>query len=121
MTIRDYVYETSEILGIDKDTALAIACAESHYFDAKIATNKNNPFALNSSNGFRHFDNIYLGTSEGLINLYKNYPSLNITSMAKRYCPPDPNHWINLVYGCRYELENGRKLYDERNVELVLK
>ena len=120
VTIREYVYEISDILGIDKDIALAIACAESYYFEAGIATNNNNPFAMNSSNGFRNFENIYLGTAEGLINLKNNFPSLNVYSMASGYCPPDPNHWISLVLGVKNELDNGRKLYDEKIPELVL-
>lgn len=121
VTIREYVCETSEILGLDKDTALAIACAESHYFEAGIATNKCNPFALNSSNGFRCFENLYLGTTEGLIFLKNNCPSLNIESMASGYCPPDPEHWKSLVYGCKSELERGRKFFDEKNMEMTLK
>lgn len=121
MTIREYVYETSEILGIDKDISLAIACAESYYFEAGIATDNNNPFALNSSNGFRNFENLYLGITEGLINLKLGYPSLNIESMASIYCPPNPSHWISLVYYRKNELDNGRKLYDEINNELVLR
>ena len=119
-TIKEYVYEISDILGIDKDIALAIACAESYFFEAGIATNNNNPFAMNSSNGFRCFENIYLGTAEGLINLKTGYPSLNIYSMAPIYCPPNPEHWISLVNGVKSELDNGRKLYDEQTLELVL-
>lgn len=119
-TIREYVYEISDILGLDKEIALAIACAESYYFEAGIATDNNNPFAMNSSNGFRRFENIYIGINEGLILLKQNCPSLDIQSMASGYCPPNPEHWISLVLGVKNELDNGRKLYDEQTLELVL-
>lgn len=121
MTIREYIYEISEVLGMDKDTTLAIACAESYYFEAPIATSNNNPFAMNSSNGFIKYENLYLGITEGLINLRYNYDSLDINLIASRYCPSEPFHWVNLVYGCMNNLEKGCKLYDEVNNELVLK
>ena len=63
--LRDFVYEISDLFGVDHDMALSIACAESGYFEASIATSRNNPYALNSSNGFIYFDNIYEQNNAG--------------------------------------------------------
>lgn len=117
--LRDFVYEISDLVGVDPDMALSIACAESGYFEASIATSRNNPYALNSSNGFIYFDNIYEGITEGIINLKENYIDLGLTtyeSITSRYCPGSTS-WSSLVRGVSNELKNGKVLYDERNLK----
>ena len=117
--LRDFVYEISDLFGVDPDMALSIACAESGYFEASIATSRNNPYALNSSNGFIYFDNIYEGITEGVINLKENYIDLGLTtyeSISSKYCPGSDS-WINLVKGVSNELKNGKSLYDERSLK----
>ena len=117
--LRDFVYEISDLVGVDPDMALSIACAESGYFEASIATSRNNPYALNSSNGFIYFDNIYEGITEGIINLKENYIDLGLTtyeSITSKYCPGSTS-WSSLVRGVSNELKNGKVLYDERNLK----
>ncbi|MBP3635200.1 MAG: glucosaminidase domain-containing protein [Bacilli bacterium] len=118
MTIREFIYKNADILDIDKDTALAIACAESGYFTDGIAVNNKNPFALNI-NGYIYYDNLYLGILEGLINLKIGYSSLDINSMASIYCPYYPDIWIDYVNDVKNELSNGKKLYDEEENVLI--
>ena len=123
MTIREYINETSEILGIDPDFVLAIACAESGFFQSSIATKKNNPFALRSSK-FNSYNNLWMGITEGMLNLKNNYIDrgcTNFQSMARKYCPEGTDHWISLVNGCYNQIKNGKKLYDEDNNTLIYK
>ncbi|OKZ84468.1 MAG: hypothetical protein BHW07_00185 [Clostridium sp. CAG_433_25_7] len=103
--------------------SLSIACAESGYFEAGIATNNCNPFSLRSSGDFYTFDNIYEGIAEGIINLKVGYideGATTLDSIAVSYCGGSSS-WINLVEDVRYDLENGRTIYDEDNMKLTLR
>lgn len=122
-TIREFVNRTSTALNVDPMLSLSIACAESGYFEASIATNNCNPFSLRSSGDFYTFDNIYEGIAEGIINLKVGYideGATTLDSIAVSYCGGSSS-WINLVEDVRYDLENGRTIYDEDNMELTLR
>lgn len=123
MTIREYNNKISTVLGIDPVKTLSIACAESHYFEAKIANENNNPYALNCG-GSCTFDNIYIGITEGIFNLKDNYFDCGLTTYSQigsKYCPGS-NSWVNLVTGVEYELEqNDILLYDEKTSQLSYK
>lgn len=122
-TIREFVNRTSTALNVDPMLSLSIACAESGYFEAGIATNNCNPFSLRSSGDFYTFDNIYEGITEGIINLKVGYideGATTLDSIAVSYCGGSSS-WINLVEDVRYDLENGRTIYDEDNMKLTLK
>lgn len=122
-TIREFVNRTSTALNVDPMLSLSIACAESGYFEAGIATNNRNPFSLRSSGDFYTFDNIYEGIAEGIINLKVGYideGATTLDSIAVSYCGGSSS-WINLVEDVRYDLENGRTIYDEDNMKLTLR
>ena len=122
-TIREFVNRTSTALNVDPMLSLSIACAESGYFEAVIATNNCNPFSLRSSGDFYTFDNIYEGIAEGIINLKVGYideGATTLDSIAVSYCGGSSS-WINLVEDVRYDLENGRTIYDEDNMKLTLR
>ena len=122
-TIREFVNRTSTALNVDPMLSLSIACAESGYFEAGIATNNCNPFSLRSSGDFYTFDNIYEGIAEGIINLKVGYideGATTLDSIAVSYCGGSSS-WINLVEDVRYDLENGRTIYDEDNMKLTLR
>lgn len=114
--IRDFVIETSNILGLDPMMMLSISSAESYYYEAAIATNKNNPFALRSTENFNTYENIYQGILAGELTLKKGYIDNGLTTyeaISRVYCPSS-DHWLNLVLSVNNELENGRKLFDEK-------
>lgn len=122
-TIREFANRTSTALNVDPMLSLSIACAESGYFEAGIATNNCNPFSLRSSGDFYTFDNIYEGITEGIINLkvgYIDQGATTLDSIAVSYCGGSSS-WINLVEDVRYDLENGRTIYDEENMKFTLK
>ena len=114
--IRDFVIETSNILGLDPMMMLSISSAESYYYEAAIATNKNNPFALRSTENFNTYENIYQGILAGELTLKKGYIDNGLTTyeaISRVYCPSS-DHWLNLVLSVNNELEKGRKLFDEK-------
>ena len=72
---------------------------------------------------FYTFDNIYEGIAEGIINLKVGYideGATTLDSIAVSYCGGSSS-WINLVEDVRYDLENGRTIYDEDNMKLTLR
>ena len=72
---------------------------------------------------FYTFDNIYEGIAEGIINLKVGYideGATTLDSIAVSYCGGSCS-WINLVEDVRYDLENGRTIYDEDNMKLTLR
>lgn len=114
MTIREFVYETADILGVDGDMVLAIACLESGYFRY---TYNNDSFGTGHS-----FNNIYEGIIFGICNLKFNYIDCGYTSLesiATKYCPPSVDIWPSRVRSIEYSLTHGYKLYDEYDKELI--
>ena len=114
-TIREFIIRTSNALSIDPMLSLSISCAESYYFEASIATENCNPFALRYTSDFNTYDNIYQGILEGELCLKKGYIDQGATTLeaiSKSYCGSS-SQWVNLVNGVRNELENGRIIYDE--------
>lgn len=124
LTIRQLVYKYADAFNLDRDIMLAIPCAESGWFKAKIATKKNNPYSYRGVPSFNTFDTIERGILEGELNLKLNYfdKGLNtIESFASIYCPDGTSHWLSLVNGAKNDLENGKKLYDEESKSLVMR
>lgn len=121
-TIRNFVYKTSNAIGLDPMLALSIACAESYYFEAGIATSNNNPFSLRGNSDFYVYDNLYEGILAGEICLKKGYIDKGLTtlsSISESYCGGSST-WVNLVEDVQSALENGKTLYDEEEKTLSL-
>ncbi len=125
LTIREMVYEYSEAFGVSPEIALSISCGESGWYEQDIATIKNNPFSYRLKGGkFATFDTLERGIMEGILNLRINYYDYGLTtidSIQKKYCNEDGNGWLSLIKGADKDLQNGKKLYDEKNLNLVYK
>lgn len=125
LTIREMVNEYSEAFGVDPNLALAISCGESGWYEQDIATVNNNPFSYRLSSGsFAKFPSLERGIMEGILNLRINYYDYGLNtfdSIQQKYCTEGGEHWLTLVKGTYKDLENGKKLYDEKNLSLVYK
>ncbi len=124
LSIRQMVYKYADAFNIDRYMALAIACGESGFFTADIATYNKNPYSYRLQSGnFKIFDSLEQGILEGLLNLKQGYFDKGLNTYEKIehiYCPDSINHhWINLMRSAENQLRNGKKLYDENNKKLI--
>lgn len=124
LTIREMVYKYADVFDLDRDLMLALACAESGWFESSIATHNNNPYSCRSTGNFFIYDSLERGILEGQLNLRLNYFDQGLTtieSFARKYCPEGTDHWLSLVRSVHNNVLGGAKLYDEENNKLVMR
>lgn len=115
LSIREIVYKYADLFDIDRTFALTIACGESGYFTKPIATEKNNPYAMQGQDGFYDFENLEKGILEGIANLKFNYIDYDLTTyedLNNVYCT-DGSDWENFMINVEKNVLDGYVLYDE--------
>lgn len=128
LSYSQYLGNIADLIGLDKDYALAISLYESGRVTSNIATTKNN-FGGLSNGSYLTFSTPEAGIIAYCCNLkeYENYNIENIEQLSGLYTHGNRNlpseNWVYNVYWIHYEISNNNEKYfdiQESSEELVL-
>jgi len=113
----------SDLLGVDKETMLAIMYHETGYFSSDSFIYRNNPAGIMIGNGaVKSFDNKEAGIIEAVYNVYFRFyehdNNISLEEIGTVYCPVGaPNddgtniNWISGVKQIKDEIENNSEIF----------
>lgn len=128
LSYSQYLGNIADLIGLDKNYALAISLYESGRVTSNIATTKNN-FGGLSNGSYLSFATPEAGIIAYCCNLkeYENYNIENIEQLSGLYTRGNRNlpseNWVYNVYWIHYEISNNNEKYfdiQESSEELVL-
>lgn len=128
LSYSQYLGNIADLIGLDKEYALAISLYESGRVTSDIATTKNN-FGGLSNGSYLTFATPEAGIIAYCCNLkeYENYNIENIEQLSGLYTHGNRNlpseNWVYNVYWIHYEISNNNEKYfdiQESSEELVL-